>query len=73
MLPVERPAIIFLAVRLWNFVLRSVMEPKSLRVGWSGTESAFRVETEELGERSDNWSCWSTVLLLFKCGLNDAK
>ena len=66
MLPVERPAIIFLAVRLWNFVLRSVMEPRSLRVGWSGAESGFRVETEELGDKSDKVSWWTTLLLLFR-------
>ena len=50
----DSPASSFLAVKLWNFPLRSAMEPRSLRLGWSGivpTELEFlKVETEELGE-----------------------
>ena len=50
----ERPAISFLAVRLRNFVLRSVMEPRSLRAGWSlGSKSSRRVEAEELRESEE--------------------
>ena len=33
MLPMEIPAISFLAVRLVNFALRSAIEPRSLRSG----------------------------------------
>lgn len=32
----ESPAISFLAVRLLKLALRSAMEPRSLREGWSG-------------------------------------
>ena len=54
MLVSDSPAISFLAVKLWNFPLRSAMEPRSLRLGWSGivpTElEFFSVDTEEEGE-----------------------
>ena len=48
MLDIDNPAISFLAVRLWNFALRSAIEPRSLRLGWSGAESGLRVDAEEL-------------------------
>merc|ERR1719278_1847998 len=54
MLEMERPAINFLAVKLWNFAERSAMLPRSARLGWSGlAQSGLRVETEEDLERSD--------------------
>ena len=54
MLEMERPAINFLAVKLWNFAERSAMLPRSARLGWSGlAQSGLSVETEEDLERSD--------------------
>ena len=52
----DSPAISFLAVKLWNFPVRSAMEPRSLRLGWSGivpTElQVSSVETDDTGEPS---------------------
>jgi len=58
MLLIDNPAISFLAVRLWNFALRSAMDPRSLRLGWSGAESGFRVDAEELLDMSDIFSSY---------------
>ena len=57
MLVRDSPAISLRAVKLWNFPLRSAMEPRSLRLGWSGIVPAelefFSLQTEEAGEAGE--------------------
>lgn len=66
MLVMDSPASIFRAVKLWNLLLRSAMEPRSLRLGWSGMVDTdwqwefFRVETEDVGDTS----VWSARTVL---------
>ena len=75
MLVRDSPAISFRAVKLWNLPLRSAMEPRSLRLGWSGmvpTELEFlNVEAEEVGDTavSPVWETWKCFVRFLAWGL----